>query len=416
MGFKKLLTIPIAALFVLVAVPGFAADINELERRLNIVSEELDRVKNSGSGGGGIVHRTSVHGYGETHWQSSNQRGDMSSQVDQHRFVIGVHSEINEWIHLNAEIDFEHAATELEFEFGHLDFLASPELNFRAGTMLMPMGNLNEFHEPNNFYTVERPDFHSKLIPSTWQQAGFGVWGSKGEFSYRAYLTNAISSLDGTRKLRAQDFIRKGRSQIIEDLQVNDIAVSARIEKKTPGGQAGFSIYTGGSAGARIEESGTITIAVLDYKTKRGPWDLDFGIMKGWVEDTKELNAACNDGLDGLACSTDIPQSAFGMLATFAVHLPELMGRKTVHDIIPFIQYQKIRPNDKQGEDNLSASNHKRNYDVLAFGAAYKPHPMVALKASYRTNFLGGEEVPGSDIGDAGTNISIFDLGVAYSY
>ena len=412
MDFRKLLAVSLAAFIMFVAVPCFAADVNELERRLDIVSEELDRLKSPG--GSGIAHRTSVHGYGETHWQMGNEKGDSSAQVDQHRFVIGVHSEITDWIHFSAEIDFEHAATELEFEYGHLDFLVSQGLNFRAGTMLMPMGNLNEFHEPNNFYTVERPDFHSKLIPSSWQQAGAGIFGSKGDISYRAYLTNAVSALDGSRYFRAQDFIRKGRSQIIEGLKVHNMAVTARVEKKIPGGQAGFSIYTGGSAGGFIDESGNLTIVVMDYKTKQGPWDLDFGVMKGWVADTKELNTACASG--AVKCSTDIPQSAFGLLGTFAVHVPELMNINTIHDIIPFIQYQKIRPNDKQGEDNVSASNHKRNYDVLAFGAAYKPHPQVALKASYRTNFLSGEEVAGANNGDAGTNVSIFDLGVAYSY
>ena len=185
MDFRKFLTLPLAVFVLFAAVPGFAVEVNELERRLDIVSEELDRLKNS-SGGSGIANRTTVHGYGETLWKAGTDDG---AQVDQHRFVIGVHSEISEWIHLNAEIDFEHAATELEFEFGHLDFLVSQQLNFRAGTMLMPMGNLNEFHEPNNFFTVERPDYHSKLIPTTWQQAEpspLMVW------KFPTYCTRAV--------------------------------------------------------------------------------------------------------------------------------------------------------------------------------------------------------------------------------
>ena len=176
MNYRKLITVPIAMIMLFVAVPGFAADVNELERRLDIVSEELDRLKSSGGSGGGLASRTSVHGYGETHWSAVE---GTQANVDQHRFVIGVHSEITDWIHLNAEIDFEHAAQTLEFEFGHLDFLVSNEINFRVGTMLMPMGNLNEFHEPNTFFTVERPDFHKYLMPSSWQQAGAGIFGAK---------------------------------------------------------------------------------------------------------------------------------------------------------------------------------------------------------------------------------------------
>ena len=117
MDLRKLLMVSLAAVFFFAAVPGFAADVNELERRLDIVSEELDRLKSSGGSGGGIAHRTSVHGYGEMHWSAIE---GTQANVDQHRFVIGVHSEITNWIHLNAEIDFEHAAQTLEFEFGYL--------------------------------------------------------------------------------------------------------------------------------------------------------------------------------------------------------------------------------------------------------------------------------------------------------
>jgi hypothetical protein len=120
-------------------VPGFAADVNELERRLNIVSEELDQLKRS-SGASGIAQRTSVHGYGEMHLQMPENG---PNKMDQHRYVIGIHSELADWVHLNAEIDFEHAAQELEFEYGQLDFLLTNNLNARTGVMLMPMGNLN---------------------------------------------------------------------------------------------------------------------------------------------------------------------------------------------------------------------------------------------------------------------------------
>jgi hypothetical protein len=72
MDFRKLLTVPLAVFVLLVAVPGFAADVSELERRIDIMSDELDRVKNS-SGGSGGGHKTSVHGYGEVHWGTDHK-------------------------------------------------------------------------------------------------------------------------------------------------------------------------------------------------------------------------------------------------------------------------------------------------------------------------------------------------------
>jgi len=410
MNYRKFITVPIAMIMLFVAVPGFASDVNELERRLDIVSDELDKLKNSSGGSGsGIMHRTSVHGYGETHW-SGDPDGDVL--VDQHRFVIGVHSELTDWIHLNAEIDFEHAAQQLEFEFGHLDFLISNTFTIRAGTMLVPMGNLNEFHEPNKFFTPERPEYHSKLIPTTWQQAGAGFLGSSGDISYRMYLTNAVQSMNDSRKFANSSFIRSGREQLNYS-EVGNLAISGRVEKKQPGGQLGFSFYTGGSTGGYISQDGQTTIVELDYKTRRGAFDLDFGIFKGWVEDTAEINAACSTMADA-ACDGGVPQSAFGFLATLGVHLPQLIGKNTTHDLIPYIQYQKIRPQDEVGEGATDVP--KSNWDVLTVGVSYMPHPQVAIKAAAITKYYGGTEAANARFGDAGSSGTAFNAAVAYMY
>ena len=140
---------------------------------------------------------------------------------------------------------------------------------------------------------------------------------------------------------------------------------------------------------------------------------MDFGIFKGWVQDTKEINAACGAAF-GAACDGDVPSEAFGYLMTFAVHLPELMKVNTIHDVIPYIRYQKIRPQDEVGEG--ATVSEKANWDVLTIGVAYKPHPNVALKMAYRENFYGGTEAAGAKPGDAGTEKQYFDLGLAYQY
>ena len=133
------------------------------------------------------------------------------------------------------------------------------------------------------------------------------------------------------------------------------------------------------------------------------------------MSDTTEINAACSGDVGATnACDGTTPKSAFGFLATFAVHLPQLMGRNTIHDVIPFVQYQNLRPNDEVGGG--AAANDAKNYEALQIGAAYKPHPQVALKMAYRTNYYGGTEAAGAVAGDAGTSKQYFDLGVAYQY
>ena len=143
---------------------ALATDRDELERRIDMLSDELDELKEQGSGGG-IGDRVSVFGYGELHFNVPTE--GRQTQVDQHRFVIGLHAKLADWIHFEAEIDFEHAAQELEFELAHLDFLIHPAVNFRVGVMLLPVGFLNEFHEPPLFWSVERPLLQKVVIPTT---------------------------------------------------------------------------------------------------------------------------------------------------------------------------------------------------------------------------------------------------------
>jgi len=156
---KTFLIFGVLGLMMIWSTSGWAQDLKELERRIDIMSDELDALKESG--GGGLAERVHVHGYGELHFNLPTD-GSKDGVFDNHRYVLGVNAKLADWIHLNVEIDFEHAAQEMEFEFGYLDFLLSPKLNARAGVMLVPMGFLNEYHEPPLFWTVERPTFQKK--------------------------------------------------------------------------------------------------------------------------------------------------------------------------------------------------------------------------------------------------------------
>ncbi len=90
------------------------------------------------------------------------------------------------------------------------------------------------------------------------------------------------------------------------------------------------------------------------------------------------------------------------------------MQKKTIHDVIPYVQLQKLRPNDVNGDG--AAYGNGKNYNVVTIGAAYKPHPQVALKAGYRTNYYAGKKAAGARPGEQGTDQSYFEFGVGYQY
>ena len=126
------------------------------------------------------------------------QQGTSSrtARLDFHRFVLLVTHSFSDRIRFVGELELEHAfvegleeAGELELEQAYVDFLLSRRFNVRAGMLLVPVGIINERHEPPVYYGVERPFVDTVIVPTTWFEAGAGVHGEVGRgWRYRAYV------------------------------------------------------------------------------------------------------------------------------------------------------------------------------------------------------------------------------------
>ncbi len=65
---------------------------------------------------------------------------------------------------------------ETEVEFAYIDWLSGERaFNARAGLMLIPVGIVNQLHEPPTFLGARRPDVETVILPSTWREIGFGA-------------------------------------------------------------------------------------------------------------------------------------------------------------------------------------------------------------------------------------------------
>ncbi len=195
-----------------------------------------------------VGDRLRFSGYGEVHYNNpaigTMDEGALA-EADVHRFVLGWAYDFSSEIRLDAEIDFEHAAQEIELEFAHLDCDLNSSLTLRVGSVLMPVGPLNEFHEPPNYYSVERPYVESYIMPTTWQELGFGLVGrtKDGAISYRGYI---VTGLDA-RGFSGLDGIDGGISHGFE-APAEDLAGVARVEYASTSGLAlGLSGYYGGA-------------------------------------------------------------------------------------------------------------------------------------------------------------------------
>ncbi|TMQ63058.1 MAG: hypothetical protein E6K77_05960 [Candidatus Eisenbacteria bacterium] len=225
---------------------------------------------------GGESGRLQFHGYGEIHY--NNPKIDTMSpgagnELDFHRFVLGWEYEYSDKVRVEGEIDYEHAARELELEEAYIEYDLSPTLALRVGSLLMPVGPLNEFHEPPLYYSVERPYVERFIIPTTWQENGAGFAGQawRGKASYRAYVTAGMDATKITSLGGLHDVSSKG-----SESKADDLAGVGRVEIAPAAGLklAGSAYY--GGADQRTPGLGKVTMTLLgaDARYRRAGFDL----------------------------------------------------------------------------------------------------------------------------------------------
>ena len=152
-----------------------------------------------------------IGGYGEITY---NQPEGGNGELDIQRLVLMFGYKFNDRTQFITEIEFEHVK-EVYVEQAFLQYSLNDNVNLRGGLMLVPMGIVNEYHEPTTFNGVERPSVDGSIIPSTWREVGIGVSGRSNEISlkYQAYLFNGFASVNGSKVLGGKNGLRNGRQK-----------------------------------------------------------------------------------------------------------------------------------------------------------------------------------------------------------
>ncbi len=335
-------------------------------------AEESEKESHSG-----WADRMRLHGYGETHFNFP-KTGAMSDRADDvadfHRLVLGWEYEFTEKIRFDAEVDFEHNASEIELEEAQLEVDVAPTVTIKAGTIIMPVGSLNEVHEPPNFYSVERPYLHTLVIPSTWQENGIGVVGrtADGGFAYRLYVipglnANGFSSKKG---------IRGGRSKGVEAL-MNDLAVTGRVEYSPlmPYGYGtlrfGGSFYLG-QADQNDTSFGEVNVNILTADMRYDVAGFHF---------SGEAVVVNLDGVGAVssAVGETVAERMFGWNAEAGYHLFRILAPNRKDDLVAFVRREQLNTNDRVPAGFSANPAAKR--DIWTTGFAYYPTGKVAIKS-----------------------------------
>jgi len=136
-------------------------------------------------------------GYVEANYQYASTNGiSEGHQFQFRRLTLFVSSTISKRIKFLSEIEFEDGTKEINIEFASVDFEFSPLFNARGGIIMNPIGSFNQNHDGPKWEFVDRPISATQMLPATWSNVGFGVYGKKysGDwvYGYEVYLTNGF--------------------------------------------------------------------------------------------------------------------------------------------------------------------------------------------------------------------------------
>ena len=200
-----------------------ALEANENVEALAEATEEAVKVASSSA------NNTSIGGYGELHYNNlEDEDGNETKTVDFHRFVLFFGHEFNDNLRFFSELELEHSIAgegqsgEIELEQAYLEYDMNQQHSVKGGLFLMPVGIINETHEPNTFYGTERNPVEKNIVPATWWEAGVMFSGEIANgFSYDVAATSGLNTSGSSYKPRngrqkvakatAEDFAYTGR-------------------------------------------------------------------------------------------------------------------------------------------------------------------------------------------------------------
>jgi hypothetical protein len=324
----------------------------------------------------GIAQTGPISGYMDFHFNKSE--GEDGS-LDFHRFVLIFNHSFSPRIRFVAELELEHAfveglekSGEVELEQAYVDFLIARGFNLRAGNLLVPMGIINERHEPPVYYGVERPFVDTVIIPTTWFDAGAGMHGEIGNgFRYRAYAMAPLNALEFSADQGLRDAQQKGA-----EANTRSIAFAGRTEYVgVPHLTLGASLWRGETGFAIRRFDVPVRVTEVDARYKAGRLETRGQLAHVSIGNAGELN-------DAIQRITGVPPNvASGMRGVYGEAAYRVWADGVAKDLVAFFRYENFDTQQRMPAGFLPLKQFDR--DAFVFGATYFPDPDVAVKADF---------------------------------
>ena len=358
--------------------------------------------------------RLLIGGYGEVHFnQQIGKEMQYNGILDVHRLVLLFGYRFSKRWQFISEIEFEHVK-EVFVEQAFLQYKATSFLNIRGGLMLIPMGIINEYHEPTAFLGVERPLVDKYLVPTTWREIGVGVTGTvfPASLRYQFFVMNGLNSFDGKKTLSGTG-LRKGR-QKGAIASMSSLNFAGRISYfGVRGLNVGLSAYFGKTGSSLFEgldkanvfetvraDSSIVGVMMwggdVRYSLKGFQWRGQFYYTR--LSNTLQYNYFnVGNGLPG-----DLGKSMEGFYVEMGYNIFRLS--KTIKSVLmPFVRYSILdtQRTVAQGIDKNPAFHIR----VITVGFSWKPVKGVVLKSDVQFFKTASDD-----------NSTLFNAGIGFMF
>ena len=393
-------------------------DNDDLARRIDLLAEELERLRSGEDGrelsdddararglapSAAAVYRSnrglSIAGYGEflyENYAKTKQNGSVGKgdTVDALRAIVYIGYRFSDKFVLNTEIEIEHAK-EAYLEFAYVDYAATGNFGVRGGLLLVPMGLVNEFHEPTVFMGTERPFTENKIIPSTWRDNGAGIYGAWDKVSFRLYAVNGFNGAKFS-----SGGLRGGR-QKGSKAKAENFAYTGRLDiTPTPGVFFGGSFYSGGSAQGSLGSGKDLGTTIVDVHSQAQVRGFDFrGLWaNASIDDAVAFNLTNN-----LTGSKGLAEKMEGGYVMFGYNLLSQTSDIGGPAFTPYVKFERVDTQAKMPVGYSRSLSTLNNWRTIGF--EFKSIPNVVVKVDYMKN-----------TNDAKSGLDQFNVALGYGF
>ena len=337
-----------------------AADrrIEAADQKIEAAGEMVEQVAAKEPAGGtaeGWWNRTSLGGYGELHYN-----GGKKDEIDFHRFVLYFSHEFTDRLRFHSELELEHALAgeskpgEIELEQAYVEYDFTDRMQGKAGLYLVPVGILNETHEPPTFFGVERNIVETAIIPTTWWEGGLAGrailgGGFSGDLALHSGL-NVSTTGSGA-------YLPRGGRQKVSEAVAKEPAVTGRLKwTGMPGIELGLTAQYQNDVTQGAQSIGAVLLET-HAALRRGPW---------WL---RALYARWDLGGD--------QPKAIGRDEQYGWYIePGYILNTRFGEVGAFARYAEV--------DNAAGDSGPSKFKETTVGLNYWPHPQVVFKFDYQ--------------------------------